>query len=825
MFYTFDTPFGIISIAPQIFLAIGGVIIFLLSFFLFKSFLKRRAALRYSLDKAFLLVTLPPEMTEEEKKKTMEELLAPTENFFDNVAGLRAQRGVKTGLFGRSDHFSFEIFLDKDGSISFYVVAPRYLQQFFEEQIHAQYPNASIEEVDEYNAFLEQGEVAAAYFRLSQPWILPIKTYKKLKTDPLESIVNAVSKIEKGNQAVIQVITRSAKGEWHKRGAKIAQEMKQGKKFTEALGPEKGLFSKILKEIEQATTTQPKKTPYEEEKKRYQLSPMEDEVVKNLEEKTSKAGLDVNIRVLVSAKDKERAKMYLDNILNSYAQYSIYHYGNGLLPTKTRDKRFIEDFIYRNLDEAQSFILNSEEMTSIFHFPLPTLNIPSIKWVVAKTAPVPLGVPDEGLILGHNLYRGVDKIVRIKKLDRMRHIYIIGQTGTGKSTLLLNMAVQDAMNKEGFCLIDPHGDLIETVLGNIPEERYDDLILFEPGYIERPMGLNLLDYDASYPEQKTFVINEMIEIMDKLYDLKQTGGPMFEQYMRNAMLLVMAHPESGSTLMEVPRVLSDPDFRHYKLDHCSNQVVNDFWIKEAEKAGGEAALSNMTPYITSKLNQFTANDIMRPIIGQQKSAINFREAMDKGKIILINLAKGKIGDLNAYLLGLIIVGKILISALSRVDLKETERKDFYLYVDEFQNFVTESIATILSESRKYHLGLGIAHQYVGQLVRGQDAQIRDAVFGNIGTIISYKIGVEDAQTLEKQFTPVFNVHDLINVPKFSAYISMIADNQPLRPFSIMTYPPLAGNEEKVRLLRELSHRKYGRPREIVEKEIAERFKI
>jgi len=339
------------------------------------------------------------------------------------------------------------------------------------------------------------------------------------------------------------------------------------------------------------------------------------------------------------------------------------------------------------------------------------------------------------------------------------------------------------------------------------------------------MGLNLLEYDEKYPEQKTFVINEMIEIMDKLYDLRTTGGPMFEQYMRNAMSLVMAHPESGSTLMEVPRVLADPDFRHYKIDHCANQVVNDFWIKEAEKAGGESALSNMTPYITSKLNQFTANDIMRPIIGQQKSAFNLREVMDQGKILLVNLAKGKIGDLNAYLLGLIIVSKILISSLSRGDLPETQRKDFYLYIDEFQNFITPSIAAILSEARKYRLSLNVAHQYIGQLVKDGQTQVRDAVFGNVGTIICYKIGVEDAEFLEKQFAPVFNAYDLINVPKFNAYIKTMVDNQPMRAFSIMTYPPKKGNEEKTKLIRELAHQKYGRAREIVENEIAERFKV
>jgi len=645
--------------------------------------------------------------------------------------------------------------------------------------------------------------------------------------EDIEAVVNTLSQIPKGNKAVIQIVGRSAKGSWHTQGAKIAQEMRQGKKFEEAMRDAriKG-FARLVQDIKQAISSKPKPQLSTEEKP-YQLSPMEEEVVKSLEEKTSKAGLDVNIRIVVSAENKPKAQAYLDNILNSFAQYSTYQYGNGFKSVKTKSKKFIRDFIFRHFRDKNSFVLNSEEMTSIYHFPLPSLKISNIKRLVAKTAPAPVGIPDQGLILGHNLYRGVDKIIRIKKDDRRRHIYIIGQTGTGKSVLLSNMAIQDAKNGDGFCLIDPHGDLVETVLSQIPKERVEDVILFEPGYIARPMGLNLLEYDPNFPEQKTFVINEMINIMDKLYDLRQTGGPMFEQYMRNAMLLIMAHPESGSTLMEISRVLSDPDFRHFKIDHCPNQIVNDFWIKEAEKAGGESALANVVPYITSKLTQFTANDIMRPIIGQQKSSINFREIMDNRKILLVNLSKGKIGDINSSLLGLILVGKICMAALSRTDIPEEERKDFYLYIDEFQNFITETISTILSEARKYRLCLGMAHQYIGQLVKREDTSVRDAVFGNVGTILSFKVGPEDAEFLAKIFAPVFSAYDLNNVPKFNAYARLLVNNQTLRPFNISTYYHLPKAEDlaKAKLIKELSHQKYGRPKEEVERAILERFKI
>jgi hypothetical protein len=364
-------------------------------------------------------------------------------------------------------------------------------------------------------------------------------------------------------------------------------------------------------------------------------------------------------------------------------------------------------------------------------------------------------------------------------------------------------------------VIDPHGEFVDHVLENIPKERAEDVIYFDPADMERPYGLNMLEFDANKPEQKTFVINEMINIFDKLYDLRQTGGPMFEQYMRNAALLVMEHPESGSTLMEIPRVLADEEFRHLKLSHCTNPVVKNFWEKEAEKAGGEAALANMVPYITSKLTQFISNDMMRPIIAQEKSTINFRAAMDNRQIILVNLSKGKIGEINANLLGMIIVGKILISALSRVDMPEEQRKDFYLYIDEFQNFTTDSIAQILSEARKYRLALVIAHQFIAQLKE----EISKAVFGNVGSICSFRVGAEDAEFLQKQFEPTFDANDLMNVDNHNCFMKLLIANQVATPFNMKTYPPTKGSKEIAEAIKELSKLKYGRNRDIVNEEI------
>ena len=375
---------------------------------------------------------------------------------------------------------------------------------------------------------------------------------------------------------------------------------------------------------------------------------------------------------------------------------------------------------------------------------------------------------------------GTAKPVYLTDEDRRRHIYMVGQTGTGKSTLLGNLIIQDIQNGKGVAIIDPHGDLVENSLGFVPKERLDDVIYFNPGDLSRPLGLNMLDYNYDRPEEKTFIVNEMQSIFDRLFD-QESMGPMFQQYMRNALLLLMEDmPNEPATLVEVPRIFTDAAFRTRKLARIHNPVVIDFWEKEAVKAGGEASLANMTPYITSKFGGFITNDYMRPIIGQAKSSFNFREVMDGGKILLVNLSKGKIGDINAGLLGMVITGKILMAALSRVDIADADkRRDFNLYIDEFQNFTTDSIATILSEARKYRLNLTMAHQFIAQL----DEKISDAVFGNVGSELVMRVGVQDAEFLVKQFEPVFNQNDLINIDNLNAYAKILINGQTSKPFN------------------------------------------
>jgi len=381
--------------------------------------------------------------------------------------------------------------------------------------------------------------------------------------------------------------------------------------------------------------------------------------------------------------------------------------------------------------------------------------------------------------------------------------------------------MQDIKSGAGVCMIDPHGSDVLDVLSAIPPERMDDVIYFDPGSMERPIGLNMLEFDPAKPEQKTLVVDELFGIFKKLFGaVPESMGPAFEQYFRNSALLVMEAPELGSTLLDISRIFADPEFRARKLAACKNPIVKQFWEDIAAKTTGEQGLENYGPYVTNKFDIFTTNEIMRPIIAQQKSAFNFRDIMDSKKILLVNLAKGRIGDINANLLGLIIVGKFLIAALSRADSVGKDLPPYYLHIDEFQNFTTPSIATIFSEARKYKLSLTVAHQFIAQL----SEEIRDAVFGNVGSICSFRVGAADAEFLEKQFAPTFKQSDLMNVDNWNAYVRLLVNGRPATPFNIETVPFEGKGMANADKMRELSGLKYGRPRAEIEAEIAKSFK-
>lgn len=774
-----------------------------------------------------LLVRVPKELRKEDNQQDktqqqIQELIGRMETVFSTMGSIAAQHGISAWLLGRHDHMAVEIVAHKD-KISFYVGIPKKQRQFIEEQIHAQYPNAQIEDVPDYNMFAPTSVILGSYVVFKRADCFPIRTYRKLETDAMNSLTNALSKVESGDGASIQYVLRTAPKRWSRDGLEIAKGMQQGKRLEDV---ERSGFLGTLGHVFRGFGSVITADEHKPGADTYHLSPLETEMIKGLEEKSSKAGLEVNIRVLVSAKTPERAQGYLNDILNAYGQFNIYEYGNSLSKEMpVLQTRLIRHFIFRRFDEKYKIILNAEEMASIFHLPLPSTETPKINWLLSRKALPPANLPPEGIQLGLSEYRGYKYEVRMKQADRRRHMYVIGKSGSGKSVFQASLIKQDIEAGRGVCVIDPHGDLVDECLEYVPKERADDVILFDPADFERPLGLNMLEFDPRYPHLRTFVINEMLKIFDKLYDLKSTGGPMFETYMRNAILLLMDHVESGCTLMDVPRVLADDDFRNFKLSKCTSQEVKDFWLKEALKAGGESSLANMVPYITSKLASFIYNDYMRPIIGQQKSAFNFYDVMNDQKILLVKLSKGKIGDLNAYLLGMIVVGKVLDAALKRSEMPAEERKDFYLYIDEFQNFLTDSISVILSEARKYGLNLVIAHQFIGQLLSGanRDTKIRDSIFGNVGTIISFRVGVEDAEFLEKEFLPVFSLYDLVNVEAFTCNLKLLIDNTASRPFNMKpVMPARPESKELARMVHELSRYKYGRKRELVEAEMREK---
>jgi len=814
-------------IALEVILVIGLLIILL---FLIRALLRSQSFIPQALEKMVFLVMLPKESAEgaehEENIERIRAHVALAETWFSTLGGLRAQRGFKHWLYGRTDHFSLEMIFHQ-GLISFYVSCPRYLRDYMEQQILAQYPEASLSEVEDYNIFSPTGVVVSGYLKFNKSFIFPLKTYQSLNNDPLNSIAASLGKVNYHDGVAIQIVARSAKKEWHRKGSKVAMEMHKGKSLSEAQGSTKLFRLGSLVDFFRVKT--PEQIAEDRSKSQRSLSPMEQEVVKVIEEKTSKAGLDCNIRIITSAPDKEIAEGYLQRVVDAFSQFNFYQYGNTFRFVKVSAKKLVPDFIYRNFKENQNVLLNTEELASLYHFPTPYLETPNVRWLLAKKLPAPPGLPQDGILLGENIYRDVKTNIYLPTEDRRRHTYIIGMTGTGKSVLMSNMVIQDIRNGKGVCVIDPHGSLVEDILPNIPPERAEDVIYFNPADVQRPIGLNMLE--AETPDQEDFAVQEMIAIFYKLVTDPSMIGPMFEHNMRNAMLTLMADKESPGTIAELPRLFTDKDFQKYKVGKVSDPMVRSFWEQEMAKTS-DFHKSEMLGYLISKVGRFIENSMIRNIIGQPKSGFNFRQVMDEEKILLVNLSKGQVGEVNSNLLGLIIVAKLQMAALTRTDIPEEQRKDFYLYIDEFQNFITDSISTILAEARKYKLNLILAHQYLGQLTEGTGpegksygSKIKDAIFGNVGTLTSFRIGVEDSETIAKQFSPVVDEYDLMNVERYNAYVRPLINNQPLKAFNMKTFPPIKGNPEIISEIKELSRWKYGVDRSQVEGEILERSRL
>lgn len=752
--------------------------------------MRTRGSLARSINMSLFLITLPRDPSNNSAQpKSEKEMISVMEQLYSSFVNLHA-KGWNKFIYGEP-YIVTEMAVHHVGEeIHFYMAVPRSYEQIFEKQVHGFFPNAQVDRIKDYNIFNPQGFSAGAYFKLKHSPILPFKTYNYLESDPLSELATALSKLEKqGEGAAIQILMRpSHQDSLRGLAQKVVKQMHLGLPFSKALSVARS--KKNPKPSDQPSTP-----------------PFEEDIIKSIQIKASKPLFDTNIRIVVSADDQARADQLLNDLAGAFVQFTSPDM-NSFNMTKVQSRalnKLLFNFSFRMFDEFQTNVLSTDELTSLYHFPLSMTVAPRIKFLKSKLAEPPANLPQEGIVIGRNLFRGVESLIRMTKTDRRRHFYLLGQTGTGKSTLMENMIYQDILNGDGAAFIDPHGSAIERILGFIPPERMNDVIVFDPADITKPMGLNMLEFDPRFPEQKTFIVNEILSIFQKLF-LAETMGPMFDQYFRNAVLLLLDdYANEIPTLLNVPRVLTDPDYRKDKLSRETNPIVKNFWELEAEKAGGEAALANMAPYITSKINGFIANEYLRPILSAPKSAFNLREVMDQKKILLVNLSKGRIGDINANLLGMLIVGKLLIGALSRVDTPEDQRNDFYLYVDEFQNFTTDSISTILAEARKYRLNLNIANQFIKQI----NDKIRDAVFGNVGSMAVFRVGADDAEFLKNQFEPVFSPQDLLNIDNFNCYVKLLINNQTARPFNIKVDAPPKADPAQAAQIKELSRQKYA----------------
>lgn len=711
------------------------------------------------------------------------------EQLFSSIYSLK--KGGWKQKYKQQPAISFEI-VARQEDIRFFVWTPKDYKDLLEKQIHGAYSDAEIIEIPEYNIFTESGKVAYKSLQLKKDNFYPIRTFKELATDPLASFTSSLAKMGTGEAVAIQFVVSPIDSGWQKMGRSFISDTKK-----QEANPEKARFSVGAKTLEA------------------------------IENKISKPGFEVSIRVVVVSDDMASADMHLTNIISTFEQFSGEF--NSFTSRKVHRKgAFVDDFLYRyqplfNFMGNRISVLNSEELATVFHFPNKLITTPHIHWVYAKTAPASSEIPSEGLFLGTSAYRGIKRPIYISDDDRRRHMYVIGKTGTGKSEFLKDMILQDIENGKGICFMDPHGDVVKEILELIPPERAEDVIYFNPSDTDRPFGLNLLE--AKTEDQKHFAATAVINMMYKLFDPYKTGivGPRFEHAVRNAMLTVMSEP--GHTFIEVVRVLTDSKFVQEMLPKVTDPIVRRYWTDQIAQTS-DFHKSEVLDYIVSKFGRFVTNKMIRNIIGQSESSFSFREAMDTGKILLINLAKGEIGEENSSFLGLILVPRILMTAMSRQDVPQEQRRDFYFYVDEFQNFATPDFATILSEARKYKLNLTVANQFIGQV----DEEVKNAVFGNVGTMVAFRVGVNDANYLAREFEPVFGEEDLLNIERFHTYIKTTVKNEPVPPFSMdmtkdMAMEKQMRNPKLAEIIIEMSRLKYGRDVRLVEADVVQRSKL
>lgn len=788
---------------------------------------------------------------EKRTEKDFKEALGKGEQLFRSLHETR-DLNLYNMIFKRwlwkSPHISFELQFE-NREMSFVIVCEPYYEKLVQKQITTFYESAEIEYIpkEKQISFGNNGESANGFFVYTQKdfWF-PINTYKKVEDDPLNGLSNSFAKLEEGEKAVIQIGIHPKNNSWQKKAHAVGTRLFKGKGSSSGikipiLGPILRMiwfpFKLLISGYDPQTDSLTGHPTQSQGDPLVRMLQSDEESYKAIGEKASQSGFETIIRVIAGAKNKTRVEQILNGIFISFNIFkakggNVFEY-RRILPINKINRPIILHNFRNRLSGffEKTCLLCEEELATLYHFPDAKYNrIPTIKWLTYKVLPAPLILPTEGPVLGKNVYRGKENLIRFNRSDRTRHCYIIGKSGSGKSVLLWNMARQDVAAGEGVCLIDPHGDLVEDVASCVPKERVKETIIFDPADTERPMGLNILE--AATDEQRERAALDAMEIFIKLFG-NEIFGPRIQHYFRNGCLTLMSDEEEGATLIDIPRLFIDDDFQRYKVSKVVNPVVRAFWENEMANTG-EREKQEMIPYFTSKFGPFVTNTTMRNIIGQTKSAFNFRESMDNQKVLLINLSKGKIGGINAQLLGLIAVSKINQAAMGRADMPASERKDLYFYVDEFQNFATDTFASILSEARKYRLNLIMAHQYIAQLsesaggvaVGQKDSKIRDAVFGNVGSMMSFKVGADDAEYLAKEYAPLLSDQDILSMANYKAYVKLNVNNTTSRPFSMQTlYDPSLKNEKVLEIIKKYSRMKYGRKKQFVDAEIEARMGI
>ncbi|QQS17832.1 ATP-binding protein [Candidatus Saccharibacteria bacterium] len=764
-----------------------------------------------------MLIHLPPASEDTEAngrdvRDLVDENISKAQIIY-NIIASTIEQSFKNRFHGQR-HFSFEI-VGLKGFVRLYVAVPADYVNVMQQAIVSAYPAARLEMAPEYNIFSQVGGmnvVIGGQLNLKEKFAYPIATYQDLKRDAFQSILNALSTMENEDGAAIQLLFRPADTAWRKTATDFATAKKKG--------TDKGLSAGALaRDLVTAFVKPPE--PKEEKDKPKEISSIEQSVIDAIEDKTRHPGFEVAIRVIASSNVSQRSQGIVNNIIASFSLFDAPGRNGFAYHSASDPSELVTNFLLRAFPQhKKKNILNSVELATIFHFPdqrsIPTSQLERQE---SKQVDGPRNMPSEGLLLGFNVFRGVKKPVRIGLTDRQRHMYVVGQTGTGKSTFLENLALQDMLRGDGFAFVDPHGDTAEKLLSMVPKERTEDVIYFCPSDMAYPMGLNLFEFHT--PDQKDFIIQEVLNMLYKLYDPQHQGimGPRYESLFRNAALTVMADP-AGSTFVDIPKLFRDPQYVKQKLPYVKDPNVIEFWEKEMPQSQRSNDFGEVVSWFVSKFGAFLSNEMMRNIIGQTKSSFDLRDIMDNKKILLVNLSKGRTGELNSKLLGMVFVMKFQAAAMSRSNVPESERNDFALYVDEFQNFSTDSFATIMSEARKYHLNLIVANQFTTQLTE----EIRDAVFGNIGTIVSFRIGQNDVESLSRYFQPQFDGDDLLRVPNANTIVRTLISGVPTQSFSMATLPPLGNpNPGLADALKQLSAAKYGKPRAVVEKEIFERL--